>query len=70
MDNYFDLIPGRKLEVEFRTGGPVNLADFQKRLVTRSLADAFWGGSITQPVFKHEAADLNRRPSVRRRTDE
>jgi len=41
MDNYFDLIPGRKLEVEFRTGGPVNLADRQKRLVTRSLADAF-----------------------------
>ena len=41
VDNYFDLIPGRKVEVEFRTVGPVNLADFQKRLTIRSLADAF-----------------------------
>jgi beta-mannosidase len=40
-DNYFDLIPGRKIEVEFRSRGPVNLADFQKRLTIRSLADAF-----------------------------
>src|SRR6266849_1986156 len=29
-DNYFDLIPGRKVVVEFRTGGAANLADFQK----------------------------------------
>jgi len=41
VDNYFDLIPGRKVEVEFRARGPVNLADFQKRLMIRSLADAF-----------------------------
>jgi beta-mannosidase len=41
VDNYFDLIPGRKVEVEFRGNGPVNLADFQKRLTIRSLADAF-----------------------------
>jgi beta-mannosidase len=41
VDNYFDLIPGRKVEVEFRSNGPVNMADFQKRLTVRSLADAF-----------------------------
>jgi beta-mannosidase len=41
VDNYFDLIPGRRVEVEFRIGGPSNLADFQKRLKIRSLADAF-----------------------------
>jgi beta-mannosidase len=41
VDNYFDLIPGRKLEVEFRTRASINLADFQKRLAIRSLADAF-----------------------------
>jgi beta-mannosidase len=40
-DNYFDLIPGRKVEVEFRTGGSATLADFQKHLTVRSLADAF-----------------------------
>jgi beta-mannosidase len=41
VDNYFDLIPGRKVEVEFRRNGPANLADFQKRLTVLSLADAF-----------------------------
>jgi beta-mannosidase len=41
VDNYFDLIPGRKVEVEFRTGGSATLADFQKHLTVRSLADAF-----------------------------
>jgi beta-mannosidase len=41
VDNYFDLIPGRKVEVEFRTRGPANLSDFQKHLTIRSLADAF-----------------------------
>ncbi len=40
-DNYFDLIPGRKVEVEFRTRGPVTLTDFRKLLTIRSLADAF-----------------------------
>jgi beta-mannosidase len=40
-DNYFDLIPGRKVEVEFRSDGPVGLADFKKRLTIRSMADAF-----------------------------
>ena len=40
-DNYFDLIPGRKVEVEFRGAGPLSLIDFRKRLTIRSLADAF-----------------------------
>jgi beta-mannosidase len=41
VDNYFDLIPGRKVEVEFRTRGATTLADFRKHLTLRSLADAF-----------------------------
>lgn len=41
VDNYFDLIPGREVEVEFRTRRKVDLADFRKRLTIRSLADAF-----------------------------
>ena len=41
VDNYFDLVPGRKVEVEFRTRAPLNLSDFQKRLKIRSLTDAF-----------------------------
>src|SRR6266550_3927827 len=41
VDNYFDLIPGSTVQVEFRTPGPVNLASFQRQLVIRSLADAF-----------------------------
>jgi beta-mannosidase len=41
VDNYFDLIPGRKVEVEFRARGLVRLADFRKHLKIRSLADAF-----------------------------
>jgi len=40
-DNYFDLIPGRKVEVEFRTAKPVSLSDFRKQLKVRSMADAF-----------------------------
>jgi beta-mannosidase len=40
-DNYFDLIPGRKVEVEFRTRGPENLAEFRKRLRIVSLVNAF-----------------------------
>ena len=41
VDNYFDLIPGADVEVEFRGTVPINLADFKKRLMIRSLADAF-----------------------------
>jgi len=41
VDNYFDVIPGRKVQVEFRTSSAVNVTDFQKQLKVRSLADAF-----------------------------
>ncbi|MFN2516450.1 MAG: glycoside hydrolase family 2 protein, partial [Pyrinomonadaceae bacterium] len=41
VDNYFDLIPGKKVEVEYRPSGAVKLADFQKDLKVRSLEDAF-----------------------------
>jgi beta-mannosidase len=40
-DNYFDLIPGRKVEVEFRTAKPTALSAFRKQLGIRSMADAF-----------------------------
>jgi beta-mannosidase len=40
-DNYFDMIPGTKVEVEFHTGRPVTVTDFQRRLKIRSMADAF-----------------------------
>jgi len=41
VDNYFDLVPGRKVEVEFRARGVAGLADFRQHLIVRSLADAF-----------------------------
>ena len=40
-DNYFDLIPGQKVEVQFRTGASIPLSDFRKQLKIRSMADAF-----------------------------
>ncbi|HYJ45728.1 MAG TPA: glycoside hydrolase family 2 protein, partial [Pyrinomonadaceae bacterium] len=40
-DNYFDLLPGRKVEVEFRSRAQLTLADFRSRLKVRSLQDAF-----------------------------
>jgi beta-mannosidase len=40
-DNYFDLIPGRKVEVQFRTTSAVPLSDFRKQLKIRSMTDAF-----------------------------
>jgi beta-mannosidase len=40
-DNYFDLIPGKKVDVEYRTTSGVKAADFQKALKVRSLVDAF-----------------------------
>jgi beta-mannosidase len=40
-DNYFDLIPGQKVEVKFRPGAPVDLSTFQSNLKARSMADAF-----------------------------
>ena len=40
-DNYFDLIPGQKVEVEFRTAGKIAPVDFRNKLKIRSMADAF-----------------------------
>jgi len=40
-DNYFDLLPGRRIEVEFHARGPLTLNEFRRRLKLRSLADAF-----------------------------
>jgi len=40
-DNYFDLIPGRKVEVEFRSRQPIRLNDLKRNLKIRSLVDAF-----------------------------
>jgi beta-mannosidase len=41
VDNYFDLIPGEKVEVQFRTRSPIRLSDFRAKLKIRTLADAF-----------------------------
>jgi beta-mannosidase len=41
VDNYFDLLPGQKKELTFRSQGPVTLAELRRQLVVRSLADAF-----------------------------
>jgi beta-mannosidase len=40
-DNYFDLIPGQKVQVEFRTGAAIRLSDFRSKLKIRTMADAF-----------------------------
>jgi beta-mannosidase len=40
-DNYFDLIPGRRVEVEFRTGRAIGVKEFRSQLKIRTLADAF-----------------------------
>ena len=40
-DNYFDLIPGRKVAVEFRTSTPIAVREFRAQLRIRSLTDAF-----------------------------
>ncbi len=40
-DNYFDLLPGQKMEVEFHTRASLTLNDFRNRLKVRSLRDAF-----------------------------
>jgi beta-mannosidase len=40
-ENYFDLIPGQKVEVVFRTATAIALSDFRKQLKIRSMADAF-----------------------------
>ncbi|HEX8294650.1 MAG TPA: glycoside hydrolase family 2 protein, partial [Pyrinomonadaceae bacterium] len=40
-DNFFDLLPGRKLSVEFRTGRNVSAEELRRRLRVRTLSDAF-----------------------------
>ena len=40
-DNYFDLIPGRPVEVDFHTTEPIKLSEFRDRLKIRTLQDAF-----------------------------
>ena len=40
-DNYFDLLPGRPMTVEFRAARTLAPADFRARLRARSLAEAF-----------------------------
>ncbi|HEV2829183.1 MAG TPA: glycoside hydrolase family 2 protein [Pyrinomonadaceae bacterium] len=40
-DNYFDLIPGRKVEVVFRSSAAIRLNDFRSKLKIRTMADAF-----------------------------
>jgi beta-mannosidase len=40
-DNYFDLIPGKEVKVEFRARRAVSPAEFRARLKARTLADAF-----------------------------
>jgi beta-mannosidase len=40
-DNYFDLIPGRKVEVLFRPSVAIGLSDFRDQLKIRSMQDAF-----------------------------
>ncbi len=40
-DNYFDLIPGRPLEIEFQSKRGMSVEEFRKKLKVRSLIDAF-----------------------------
>jgi beta-mannosidase len=40
-DNYFDLRPGQRVEVEFHPNGRMTLTDFRSRLKVRSMKDAF-----------------------------
>ena len=41
VDNFFDLIPGRVVEVEFAKNGAIQLAEFRKQIKVRTLVDAF-----------------------------
>jgi len=40
-DNYFDLIPGRTVGVEFRTDAAIPAVEFRDQLKIRSMVDAF-----------------------------
>ena len=41
VDNYFDLLPDRPVEVHYRSENKLSLDEFRKSLKVRSLADAF-----------------------------
>jgi len=41
MDNYFDLVPGKTVEVEFRTAASITAREFRERIRIRSMAEAF-----------------------------
>jgi beta-mannosidase len=40
-DNYFDLLPGRKMEVEYRTNRRMQPEQFRNQIKIRSMVDAF-----------------------------
>jgi beta-mannosidase len=40
-DNYFDLIPGKPLEIEYRAASKMSINEFRQKLKVRSMADAF-----------------------------
>jgi beta-mannosidase len=40
-DNYFDLVPGKPIVVEYHGGAPLSLKNFRERLKVRSMVDAF-----------------------------
>jgi beta-mannosidase len=40
-DNYFDVLPDRPVQIEFRTNATVPVEEFRKQLQVRSLKDAF-----------------------------
>lgn len=40
-DNYFDLIPGRKVEIVFSSSAAIKLSDFRSKLKIRTMQDAF-----------------------------
>jgi hypothetical protein len=41
VDNYFDLIPNRPVEIEYRAGQKMSGEEFRQKLKVRSLYDAF-----------------------------
>ncbi|MBA4183588.1 MAG: hypothetical protein H0X49_06205 [Acidobacteria bacterium] len=41
VDNYFNLVPGKKTEIEFRANSKMSVDEFRKKLKVRSLVDAF-----------------------------
>ncbi|HYW69916.1 MAG TPA: glycoside hydrolase family 2 protein [Pyrinomonadaceae bacterium] len=40
-DNYFDVIPGKPVVIDFHADAPLSLKDFRDRLSVRSMVDAF-----------------------------